>query len=92
MTNLVAKIEARLTENKASVKTYTAYDSAVTVDEQQSSGFNEFNGTDVDVEYIVVFLPTTQRWSVVFNLSKWSMRANTGTYIGWFAQKGFCSI
>ena len=92
MTNLVANIEARLAENKTSIKSYVAYDTAAKVGVELSKQFNTANGTDTPVQFIPVCLPSTGRWSVVFNLTNWSAMANTGCYLGWFAQKGFFSI
>lgn len=92
MTNLVTEIEARLAENKSSVKTYASFGAAHKVGEKLGSEFNAVNGTDVPVMFIPVFLPETKRWSVVFNLTSWSTKSGTGTYLGWFAQKGFFSI
>lgn len=90
--NILNRIEDRLAENKSSVKTYASYSTAHTVAENESNNFEKWNGTDVGMEYVVVMLPKTHRWTVIFNMSKWIQRANTGTYVGWFAQRGFFSI
>ncbi len=90
--NIIDRIEERLAENKSSVKTYAAYKSAMAKAEELSQKFEQWNGTNVGMDYLVVKLPLTERWTVVFNLSAWSAKSKTGTYLGWFAQKGFFSI
>jgi hypothetical protein len=90
--NVTAQIIQRLTENKQGVRTYAEYDRAEKIGDELSAKFNTWNGTDVPVDFIVTHVPTVNRYTVVFNLSAWSARAKTGTYLGWFAQKGFFSI
>ena len=90
--NIIERIEDRLAENKSGTKTYKTYATAQATAEKLSNEFETWNGTAVGVEYTVVMLPKTQRWTVVFNLSKWIQRANVGTYLGWFAQRGFFSV
>ena len=92
MTNITQKIEARLAENKNGVKTFASHQFAEARGEKLSAEFNQYNGTDTNFDHIVVFLPHVKRWTVIFNLTQWSARSNTGTYLGWFAQKGFFSI
>lgn len=90
--NIIAKIEARLEENKKAAKTYAAYDKAALMGAKLSEEFNAYNGTNCAVEFIPVYLPQTERWTVVFNLSKWCQQTEQGTYLGWFAERGFFSI
>ena len=89
---IIETIEARLTENKSDTKTYKTYERANATAAKLADQFEAYNGVKVGVEYTVVMLPNVGRWTVVFNLTKWLNRANTGTYLGWFAQKGFFSI
>lgn len=91
-TNLIASIEDRLEENKSSVKTYQTYATAWATAEKLANQFETNNGTDVGMQFMVVMLPKTQRWTVVFNMSRWLSMANTGTYLGWFSQRGFFTI
>lgn len=90
--NLVTRIEERLAENKSSVKTYATYDSAEKIGNKLGRNYAELYGKNDAVEYIVVFLPKTQRFSVVFRLMDYLSKHQTGGYIGVFAQKGFFSI
>ena len=90
--NITDRIESRLTENKSSVKTYKSYATAAATAEKLSKHFDLANGTDVGVPYIVTMLPTTQRWTVVFDLTSWIARSNQGCYLGWFAMRGFFSV
>jgi hypothetical protein len=90
--NIIERIEERLTENKAGVKTYGAYKTAMAKAEELAAKFEQWNNTNVGMDYMVVQLPSNNRWTVVFNLSAWSAKSRTGTYLGWFAQKGFFSI
>ncbi len=90
--NIVHKIEERLQENKSGVKTYATYEAAVGVADRLMREFDQYNGTNLGTDYVVTFLPITKRWTVVFNLSGWAARSKTGTYLGWYASKGFFSI
>ncbi len=90
--NITDRIEARLVENKASVKTYKTYAVAYATAEKLAKDFDTANGTDVGVPYIVTMLPTTQRWTVVFDLSNWIARSGRGCYLGWFAVRGFFCV
>jgi hypothetical protein len=91
-TNLIDSIEERLAENKSGVKTYKTYATAYSTAEELATKFETANDTDVGMQFMVVMLPKTQRWTVVFNLSRWIQMSNRGTYLGWFATKGFFSI
>lgn len=90
--NITQMIEYRLQENQSSVKTYLRYQKAQEMAQQLVKDFEAYNNTDVGVRYILTFLPNRQRWTVIFDLSNWSARSKQGTYLGWFAQKGFFSI
>ena len=90
--NLVTRIEERLAENKSGVKTYATYESAEKVGHKLGRNYAECCGKSDAVEFIVVFLPKTQRFSVVFRLMDYLGKHQTGGYVGVFAQQGFFSI
>lgn len=90
--NITQAIIDRLTENKSSIKTYADYDRAIKTGEELGAQFETWNGTDVGMDFIVVYIPTVKRYTVVFNMTNWSARSKTGTYLGYFANKGFFSI
>jgi hypothetical protein len=90
--NLVTKIEDRLAENKSGVKTYATYESAEKIGNKLGSDYAARCGKTDAVEFIVVFLPKTQRFSVVFRLMDFMTKHQTGGYVGVFAQQGFFSI
>ena len=89
---LVNKIEARLTENKASVKTYKTYESAGKVGLKLGTEFARMYGYDDNVHYIVTYLPTIGRYTVVFRMMDWFAKHKEGGYLGHFADKGFFTI
>lgn len=91
-TNLIDSIEERLTENKSGVKTYKTYATAYSTAESLANQFETAHGTDTGMQFMVVMLPRTQRWTVVFNLTRWIRMSQQGIYLGWFANKGFFSI
>jgi hypothetical protein len=90
--NILDRIEARFAETKTACKLYATPASATKVAEREVAQLNEAHGTDIGCEYILVFVPSQQKFTVVFNFSRWLQRYNTGTYLGWFAQRGFFSI
>jgi hypothetical protein len=90
--NVLQRIENILASSKRGTKTYSTPEMATYVGGSMGERFNKFNGTNVDVEFIVVYVPSVARYTVVFNLTKWCATARVGTYLGWFAQKGFFSI
>ena len=90
--NLVNKIEDRLAENKSSVKTYASYAAAEKIGNKLGLNYAQCHGKNDAVEFIVVFLPSTQRFSVVFRLMDYMTKHQTGGYVGVFAQQGFFSI
>ncbi len=91
--NLIDRIEDRLAENKNGVKTYAAYANACVAGEKFGAEFARRNGIDHQTtEYIVVYLPNTNRYTVVFRMMDFLNKHQVGGYIGWFANKGFFSI
>jgi hypothetical protein len=90
--NITQIIEERIQESKNSVKTYQRHEKAEEMGRELAQAFEQWNNTKVGVRYIVTYLPNRQRWTVIFDLSNWSAKSKQGTYLGWFAQKGFFSI
>lgn len=93
--DIIARIEARLSENKSGVKTYASHQFARSKGERLSDrAATYFLGADTMFEgpdFTIVFLPTVKRWSIVFHLSPWLARHNAGGYVGIFADEGFFS-
>lgn len=91
--NVVARIEARLAENKTGVKTYQTYEKAVKIGDSVGAEFAaQPFGIEDPVQYIVVFLPNVKRFTVVFMQSHWYSKHQESGYIGWFAHNGFFTI
>ena len=90
--NILDRIEARFTETKTACKLYANAASATKAAEAEVAKLNKAHGTDIDCTYFVVFVPSQQKMTVVFNFSGWVQRYNNGTYLGWFSQRGFYSI
>ena len=90
--NILDRIEARFTETKTACKLYATTASATKAAEAEVVKLNKAHGTDIDCTYFVVFVPSQQKMTVVFDFSGWVQRYNNGTYLGWFAQRGFYSI
>ena len=90
--NILDRIEARFTETKTACKLYASAASATKAAEAEVAKLNKAHGTDIDCTYFVVFVPSQQKMTVVFDFSGWVQRYNNGTYLGWFAQRGFYSI
>ena len=90
--NILDRIEARFTETKNACKLYATTASATKAAEAEVVKLNKAHGTDIDCTYFVVFVPSQQKMTVVFDFSGWVQRYNNGTYLGWFAQRGFYSI
>jgi hypothetical protein len=85
-----ANIEARLAENKNGVKTYASHQMARgradNIVERLAANHKS------RMAYILVYLPSTGRFTPIFCLSEW-MRANkVGGYIGFLSDDGFYSI
>jgi hypothetical protein len=90
--NLIENIQDRINENKASVKTYKTYETACKTADDLALTFAQHHGKTQPVEYIPVYLPNLERWTVVFRQMKWLQRHSVGGYLGHFANKGFFSI
>ena len=90
--NIVQHIEARLDENKSSIKTYASHQFAEARGEKLGKQWAQIQGTDIPIQYIPVFLPRRKRWTVVFNLTAHLRSSNTGGYVLWLADQGFCTI
>ena len=90
--NVTTVIEARLAENKTSVKTYKSFAAAEKAGNELGSQFATVRGIEDHVPYIVVFLPNYNRYTTIFMQSHWLTRHKEGGFIGWFALKGFYTI
>lgn len=92
--NLIERIEARIGENKRAVKQYKTYDRAVAAGNLAGSAVavNDFDVEGFPVEYIPVYLPNVECWTVVFRLSAFMSRHKIGGYVGGFADMGFFTV
>jgi len=92
MTNILASIETRFTETKSACKLYSGADSATKAGEREVAKLNKDHGTDIECPFIITFVPSQQKFTVVFNFSSWLKNYDNGTYLGWFADRKFFSI
>jgi hypothetical protein len=100
MANITQRIEDRLSENKAGVKTYASHQFAEAAGERIASKGKAWANSQIEMEYIVVFLPHVKRWTVVFHLSAYMRQQfpdwGAGGYIGWASDEvtpeGFFTI
>jgi hypothetical protein len=90
--NILDLIEARLITTKNAYKLYSNATKAAEAAEAEVAELNKAHGVEIDCPYIVTFVPSQQKFTVVFNFSRWLQRYNTGTYLGWFADRNFFSI
>ena len=90
--NILDRIEARFTETKTACKLYATTASATKAAEAEVAKLNKAHGVEIDCPYIVTFVPSQQKFTVVFDFTRWLQQYDTGTYLGWFAQRGFFSI
>jgi len=92
MTNILASIETRFTETKSACKLYSSAASATKTAEREVAQLNKAHGTDIDCAFIVTFIPSQQKFTVVFDFSSGLKNYDNGTYLGWFADRKFFSI
>jgi hypothetical protein len=90
--NILDLIEARFITTKKAYKLYATPASATKAAEAEVAKLNKAHGVEIDCPYIVTFVPSQQKFTVVFNFSRWLQRYNNGTYLGWFADRNFFSI
>lgn len=90
--NIIERIEARVAENKASVKTYKTSDRADATAAKLAKEFEEGHDSEISIRYSVVRLPNADRWTVIFKLTEWINRTNEGGYLGHFNEQGFFTV
>tara|TARA_R110000765_G_scaffold122538_2_gene219060 strand:- start:79 stop:354 length:276 start_codon:yes stop_codon:yes gene_type:complete len=90
--NILDRIEANFAKTKTACKLYATPDRATKAAEAEVAKLNCWHGTDIDCAYLVTFVPTQQKYTVVFCFANWLTRYGTGTYMGWFSQRNFFSI
>jgi len=90
--DLVPRIEARIVENKSSVKTYATYDRASAVAEKEGNDFDTFNHANIGMKHLIVKLPSSGRYTPVFMMNDYMTRLQNGTYMCFFADRGFFCI
>lgn len=89
----VAKhIEDRLKENKTGIKTYASHQFARSKAQKIAEKAKIWADTQHEIDFIIVYLPTFERWTAVFVLSSFLNVTKTGGYIGWIGDEGFMSI
>jgi len=93
--NKVAQIERILSENKSGVKTYASYENAVAAAEKVANQHVAytygvgFPNPPRPCDFVPVFVPSTQRWAVIFLFQNWMQSNPVGGFVGFFAEKGF---
>lgn len=90
--NILDRIESRFTQTKTACKLYANADLAAKVAEREIAKLNAAHGTDILCLFIVTFVPSQQKFTVVFDFSQWLSTYGNGTYLGYFADRGFFSI
>ena len=90
--DILNKIERRFTETKSACKLYVDTDKATRAADREVAKLNKAHNTNINCPYIVTFVPSQNKFTVIFNFSNWLSNYGTGTYIGWFAQRNFFSI
>jgi hypothetical protein len=90
--NILEQIESRFTETKTACKLYATTASATKAAEAEVAKLNKAHGVEIDCLYIITFVPSQQKFTVVFDLSRWVNRYGSGTYLGWFSRRNFFSI
>jgi hypothetical protein len=89
--NILDKIEARFNETKSACKVYATVSGATKVAEREVAKLNAAHGVEIDCPYIITFVPSQKKYTVVFHLSVWLNCYGTGTLVTWFANRGFFS-
>ena len=90
--NILDRIERRFTQTKTACKLYANTASATKAAKAEVAKLNKVHGVEIDCPYIVTFVPSQQKFTVVFDFTCWLQRYNAGTYLGWFADRKFFSI
>jgi hypothetical protein len=90
--NILDRIERRFTETKNACKLYATADGADKAAKREVAMLNAAHEVDIDCPYIITFVPSQEKYTVVFDLTRWLHQYGTGTYLGWFAQRNFFSI
>lgn len=92
MQNVTAQIEARLMENKTAVKTYASHQFANSNGQKVADAAKVYYDAAGDLRYLVVFLPTFKRYTVVFLFGEFMRSNNVGGYVGFVNDKGFYTV
>lgn len=91
--NMLEAIETRLTQNKSAVKTYKTADAATKAAEKEIADFfasqSEFQPYPPKMFYVVTYIPSNQRFTVIFNTGRWFAESGRGGYVSHFAERGF---
>ncbi len=83
--DLVSRIEERLTETKSPCKLYATEASAEKAAEQWVlKGAEYFGITPNNVRYVIVFVPSIQKYTVCFDTSHIFGTKGCGGYVGFF--------
>ena len=95
--DLVARIEKRLTETKSPCKLYATEKVAESIAETFALEFAQYFARDPSkahpARYIVVHIPSVDKYTVGFDLSELMSRStHTGGYVGIVSASGFYSF
>ena len=91
--DLVARIENRLTETKKPCKLYATEAAAEKVAEEKATAFADYfsrnKQTIRPARYIVVYIPSINKWAIGFDLTELINRHDhAGGYVGIIADDG----
>jgi len=92
MSNVTTQIEARLKENKNGVKTYASHAFANSKGERLAEAAKTYYGVTGELRFLTVYLPTFNRWTVVFLFGEFMRSNNVGGYVGYISDEGFWSV
>lgn len=91
--NHTDRIVMRLEENKTSIKQYASYEKAAKVAESEIARLNEIHGNPpYPMWYLVLYVPSTGKFTPVFQVGKYFRENNLGGFIAELATRGFYTI
>ena len=90
--NILEKIENRLTENKSSVKLYATAEAAQRTAIKENESLKKAHNTSIDCDFIVTYVPSRKKYTVIFQFSQWLQKYNNGAYLFYFSQRNFFSV
>lgn len=92
--NHVARIIERLNENKTAFKMYASYERATKEAENVVNNALIYYDAHkkIPMNYVVTYIPTVEKYVLIFDLSGFMRNNDVGGYLGWIAQQGHYSF